>query len=250
MGTYEQRESTTLNGLTSSAADSRASLLVPQADERARQILAGSGRKCFELYGISDRARSWRKTLLESLLLNSAHYSTRFSHRWKLKTMSSCRLLFQLQRLERGTKGIASLLLPTLTVIDATLGAKTKKGQKGRHSVQLAHMANSGRLEVWPTLRANERGQYQRDRGEKGKERLTLMGQVMRTLNASDWKNRGTAAYRAKHAGQIQLQTQIGGPLNPEWCEWYMGFPIGWTALKDSETPSSPKSRSGLEGES
>ena len=33
----------------------------------------------------------------------------------------------------------------------------------------------------------------------------------------------------------------IGGRLNPEWVEWLMGFPTGWTDLKDSETPSSPK---------
>ena len=22
----------------------------------------------------------------------------------------------------------------------------------------------------------------------------------------------------------------VGGPLNPDWCEWFMGFPMGWTA--------------------
>jgi len=33
-----------------------------------------------------------------------------------------------------------------------------------------------------------------------------------------------------------------GGKLNPEWVEWLMGFPTGWTDLKDSETPSSHKS--------
>lgn len=27
------------------------------------------------------------------------------------------------------------------------------------------------------------------------------------------------------------------GPLNPAWCEWYMGFPTGWTELKRSATP-------------
>ncbi len=27
-----------------------------------------------------------------------------------------------------------------------------------------------------------------------------------------------------------------GGPLNPEWVEWLMGWPIGWTALKPSGT--------------
>lgn len=34
------------------------------------------------------------------------------------------------------------------------------------------------------------------------------------------------------------------GSLNPAWVEWLMGFPIGWTDLEDSETPSSPKSQS------
>ena len=29
----------------------------------------------------------------------------------------------------------------------------------------------------------------------------------------------------------------IGGKLNPTWVEWLMGFPTGWTDLKDSETP-------------
>jgi hypothetical protein len=24
-----------------------------------------------------------------------------------------------------------------------------------------------------------------------------------------------------------------GGQLNPEWVEWLMGWPIGWTELKD-----------------
>ena len=27
------------------------------------------------------------------------------------------------------------------------------------------------------------------------------------------------------------------GSLNPEWIEWLMGFPIGWTDLERSETP-------------
>ena len=26
------------------------------------------------------------------------------------------------------------------------------------------------------------------------------------------------------------------GPLNPEWEEWLMGYPIGWTELDASET--------------
>lgn len=34
------------------------------------------------------------------------------------------------------------------------------------------------------------------------------------------------------------------GRLNPLWVEWLMGYPVGWTGLKDSETQSSPKSPS------
>jgi DNA (cytosine-5)-methyltransferase 1 len=28
-----------------------------------------------------------------------------------------------------------------------------------------------------------------------------------------------------------------GGQLNPEWVEWLMGFPLGWTDLEPSATP-------------
>ena len=33
------------------------------------------------------------------------------------------------------------------------------------------------------------------------------------------------------------MQTEVGGQLNPEWVEWLMGFPLGWTDLNVSETP-------------
>lgn len=37
------------------------------------------------------------------------------------------------------------------------------------------------------------------------------------------------------------LATVIGGAPNPEWEEWLMGFPLQWSAVDVSETPSSPK---------
>lgn len=30
------------------------------------------------------------------------------------------------------------------------------------------------------------------------------------------------------------------GPLSPQWVEWLMGYPIGWTASWRSETPLFP----------
>lgn len=51
------------------------------------------------------------------------------------------------------------------------------------------------------------------------------------------------AAKKAQGHGMGNLNDQIGGSLNPTWVEWLMGFPLGWTALEPSETPSSRKSR-------
>lgn len=35
---------------------------------------------------------------------------------------------------------------------------------------------------------------------------------------------------------QMQRDTGTTGQLNPQWVEWLMGWPIGWTALKPLET--------------
>jgi hypothetical protein len=34
-----------------------------------------------------------------------------------------------------------------------------------------------------------------------------------------------------------RLGEVLGGPPNPEWVEWLMGFPVGWTDLEPSGTP-------------
>lgn len=34
------------------------------------------------------------------------------------------------------------------------------------------------------------------------------------------------------------LRREAGGPLNPTWVEWLMGFPIGWTAFEPLATES------------
>jgi hypothetical protein len=39
------------------------------------------------------------------------------------------------------------------------------------------------------------------------------------------------------------LNAEVGGPLNPEWVEWIMGWPIGWT---DLNAPATDKFRQWL----
>lgn len=52
---------------------------------------------------------------------------------------------------------------------------------------------------------------------------------------------RGWIAYLRPNA-RGNLEEVLGamgerGPINPEWTEWLMGFPIGWSEIKRSETP-------------
>lgn len=48
---------------------------------------------------------------------------------------------------------------------------------------------------------------------------------------------------RERHSPNCNDIVAPGGQLNPTWCEWFMGFPIGHTALPDSETRKFPFAR-------
>lgn len=51
--------------------------------------------------------------------------------------------------------------------------------------------------------------------------------------SARDWRSgRG----REENGHTPQLPEVVGGQLNPDWVEWLMGWPIGWTDLKPLET--------------
>jgi len=50
----------------------------------------------------------------------------------------------------------------------------------------------------------------------------------------------GGAGSRAK-LSQMVTPEELNGALNPTWVEWLMGFPLGWTALEPSATPSCRK---------
>jgi hypothetical protein len=71
---------------------------------------------------------------------------------------------------------------------------------------------------------------------------------------ATDWKETGNVERMAKHwtHGEHQQRPQhrfayeYGKAAPVALQEWLMGYPIGWTDLEQSETPSSLKSQSGL----
>jgi hypothetical protein len=108
---------------------------------------------------------------------------------------------------------------------DASMGNGGRTGpsrESGAHQKTLEHA-----VKMWPTPSANQQGG-----GVTG-------------------LNGGSGARKKVHAmvGREEGLKMTGGQLNPTWVEWLMGYPSGWTDLKDSETPSSLKSPSGSEGE-
>ena len=88
-------------------------------------------------------------------------------------------------------------LLPTPTQFDATCGDLKGKewNGKNRHSIKLIQA-----VKLLPTPVAN------------------------------DAKNNGNPSRYTRHT--LSLDAVAGGSLNPEWIEWLMGFPIGWTDLE------------------
>jgi len=58
------------------------------------------------------------------------------------------------------------------------------------------------------------------------------------TPAARDFRYPNAKSYSARGGGRKgeQLPNAVGGPLNPPWVEWLMGWPVGWTDLKPLET--------------
>jgi site-specific DNA-cytosine methylase len=98
------------------------------------------------------------------------------------------------------------------------------------------------REELWPTP-INGAGQ-----GGRQLREAVARGSRLPTPTRQDARNNG-APSQSRRRTRL-LNSIAGGPLNPEWVEWLMGFPVGWTALPPSVTPSSRRSRSGSGDES
>ena len=76
-------------------------------------------------------------------------------------------------------------------------------------------------LTMWPTPHAHEArlGYQRRPPGKKGTQ-----------------QSFSTAVILAEGGREATSGLQV----TPEFTEWVMGFPPGWTDLEESETPSSP----------
>jgi hypothetical protein len=229
----------------SSAADSpaRTSALPAEAPALPAAVpLSGGGyAEPFAWYDRNTQSwRTWQRCLIEGWTL--------YAETWPRSGMTRSGIAYQLPPLVLLTDATESGSWPTPTVIDATLRATTKKGQKGRHGTQLAHIANDGRIhrgpKLWPTPTSRD---YKDGSAEacKNVEPNGLLGRVVHlwaTPQARDFRT-GQEERWDNPSRSRNLNDQAGGKLSSIFVEYLMGYPLGWTALPDSATRSSRKSR-------
>ena len=227
MTTYENSprndcEQMELTGLTSSAEASPVNRFPLPGSNEARKITATSGRKCSALC----KSASPIGSLARMLLASSKWHSATCLLTWRAQGTKSNRLLYRLVPSMPPTEGIGSGLLPTARAEDSescgghrgaldSLTAYTRMfstplASDGRGSAGIGKKELPNFVKMWPPPTGS----------------MVTMGDLEQARWAGSNPNRPRYKEASKGVGQ----------LNPEWVEWLMGYPAGWTDLEDSAT--------------
>jgi hypothetical protein len=163
---------------------------------------------------------------------------TPYSETWPRSGMTRNGIAYRLPTLVPLTVETESGSFPTPVSVDS--GAYFNRSASSGAALRptLGAMAKHG---LWPT--PTVKGNHNRKGLSKSSGDGLATAVKFATPCARDY--RGAGRSRMERTGETNgenLPQQIGGPLNPTWVEWLMGFPSEWTALKPSEMPSSRKS--------
>jgi hypothetical protein len=121
-------------------------------------------------------------------------------------------------------------------------------GSRGSLMFKRGNPTLKGAAQTWPTPKASPSGpDYARAsrEGSGGDDLATAVArEEFKTPTSAPFSHGGSG-------GELHKQVApSGGPLNPQWVAWLMGFPIDWTSLPPSGTRSSRRSRNGSDGAS
>ena len=191
--------------------------------------------------------RCWRTSQLS--LLGGL---TEFSESWPRSGMTLSGIAYQLQPLAHRTYATGSGSLPTPTATPYGTNQGGSMGRTGKVRMSLPQMARTGRWPT-PTVGDSKSSGSRNTANSKANPGISLTdavrgdqgtGRVWPTPAAHE----GRLGYQDRTSGkkgqQISLTTSVmnsegrkpqedwdGGQLNPDWVEWLMGFPTGWTDL-------------------
>jgi len=96
-----------------------------------------------------------------------------------------------------------------------------------------------GGLDYVPTPTVTSGAQVAWDKTPRQTGGTTLAGYVKYWPTPTSRNAKETNAPSEAERNTPTLAAAVGGTLNPTWVEWLMGFPIGFTVLKDWETRKS-----------
>ena len=218
--------------------DSHANQLALQENKKVKMMIDTYSQKCLKsLKRLNPDGLLVKmcKTLLTSQMEQS---SKKLLKGWKPKISKSNVLVFQLVHKVLGIKEKESGLLPTPTT--DSVSERTKKYKQGGTPLTMAVR------QMYPTPNATNINTPQPTRVEQ----VSSGGFILRK------KNKPHMTYGARLQDVMHhLDKNPGGTLNPEFVEFLMGYPKGWTDLektesKHLETQSYPKSQEKSEKQS
>ncbi len=189
------------------------------ADVPAPTMRATSGPNSPDSFASVDPDGSWRKTCQGYSQVTLDGSLARFSETWPRAGMMQSGIVYQRVPSAPLTDATASGSWPTPDARDANPEGY-EAGLRRREKYSTWGLQTAVR---WPTPSANQ---------QSG---------VVTGLNGGS----GARAKLESLVGRDQMLLMAGGALNPTWVEWLMGYPLGWTVLKDWATRLSRKSRSG-----
>lgn len=105
---------------------------------------------------------------------------------------------------------------PTARLGDPRRGAPSREVAGRRYWAQGRRNLEDA-VALWPTPTANQHQGHGYQKHGAGPVSLTLTG-------------------AARASSGLEYDRAASGHLNPQWVEWLMGFPAGWTDLEDSGT--------------
>lgn len=195
------------------------------------ESVADSGGRWRESLAKYDPDTHSLKTAQLSLLEDWTGYSVTLP-RSGLMLDGQC---WELPMLGRITRETESGFLPTPVSIDAGSGRMNTSASSGaKPSPTLALMA---RKSLWPT--STVCGNYNR-KGASATSGDGLATAVKWWPTPTAHNAKETNAPSEAQRNTPTLAAQAGGRLNPSWVEQLMGWPIGHTDLKQSETVKFP----------
>lgn len=232
---------------TSFAEDIHVNHLVPQGNEKEQTIqdTCGLGLER-QLASYDPDTQSWRMS--EDISLWGDY---KLLENLPKSGITQSGVLYQQPEWVRPINVNESSLWPTPTTQEVehpnaeltAKGRRKSKNGKTSHSLGLADA-----VQIWPTPVSSSSMaedistvQARLKNGKPYKSRLKEAVAMWPTPRAAQGESRNHTVYAREYGKPQNLENRIaqrdpsaiGGKLNPMWVEWLMGFPIGWTDLKD-----------------